>query len=210
MQYALLAIIWICWCTLHSALISLSVTERLRKRYPGGFRCYRILYNLASVLTLLPVLFYSYSLRGEPIIAWQGPWRIVPILLAVAALFFLVAGAQRYDLRQFLGLRQLADEKACSVLTDDCTLDTGGVLSVVRHPWYSGGILVVWARPLDRAAIVTNLVISGYFVVGAVLEERKLKLQFGRQYADYQQRVSMLLPINWARGLLFRKNRPRR
>jgi protein-S-isoprenylcysteine O-methyltransferase Ste14 len=152
------------------------------------------------------VLVYTYYLSGEPIVSWQGPWRVVPILLGSAALFFLVAGALRYDLRQFLGLRQLEDEKACSVLTDDCTLDTDGVLSVVRHPWYSAGILVVWARPLDLAAILTNLVVSAYFVVGAMQEERKLKVQFGRQYADYQQRVSMLLPIRWVRSRLFRRD----
>jgi protein-S-isoprenylcysteine O-methyltransferase Ste14 len=206
MQYVLLVLWWIGWCALHSAMISLSVTESLRKRFPDGFRYYRIAYNLVSAATLLPVLVYTYYLSGEPIVSWQGPWRVVPILLGSAALFFLVAGALRYDLRQFLGLRQLEDEKACSVLTDDCTLDTDGVLSVVRHPWYSAGILVVWARPLDLAAILTNLVVSAYFVVGAMQEERKLKVQFGRQYADYQQRVSMLLPIRWVRSRLFRRD----
>lgn len=206
MHYLLLVVLWISWCALHSALISLSVTESLRKRFPERFRYYRIVYNLVSIATLLPVIFYSHSLRGEPIVAWQGPWQIVPILLGSAALFFLAAGAMRYDLRRFFGLRQLGEEQACSTLTDDCTLDTGGVLSAVRHPWYSAGILVVWARPLDPAAVLTNLVVSGYFVVGAILEERKLKVQFGRQYADYQQRVSMLLPIKWVRSR-FRGNR---
>lgn len=91
------------------------------------------------------------------------------------------------------------------MLTDDCSLDTGGVLSVVRHPWYSGGILIVWARTLDPAAIVTNAVLCGYFVVGAMLEERKLKAQFGRQYAVYQRRVSMLFPVKWAKRRLSRE-----
>ena len=91
------------------------------------------------------------------------------------------------------------------MLTDDCSLvtrATSGVLAVVRHPWYSGGILIVWARSLDAAAVLTNLVVCGYVVVGAILEERKLKAQFGRQYADYQQRVSMFFPIKWT-GRLF-------
>ena len=159
MPYLFLAILWICWCALHSALISLAVTEPLRKRYPQAFRYYRIFYNLLSGVTLVPIVYYGYTLRGEPIVTWQGGWQLLPILLGTVALFFLVSGARRYDLRQFLGLRQLVDEKTCSVLTDDCTLDTGGVLSVVRHPWYSAGILIVWARSLDLAAIVTNEVI---------------------------------------------------
>ena len=209
MDTILLVILWTAWCALHSALISVSVTESLRRRFPTGFRYYRIFFNLFSVATLLPVAAYTHTLSSEPIIAWQGPWRIVPVLLGIAALIFLVAGALRYDLRQFVGLRQLKGENTCSVLSDDCSLDTGGVLSVVRHPWYSAGILIVWARPLDPAAILTNLVICGYFVVGAILEERKLKRLFGSQYADYQQRVSMLLPIKWLQGRFFGKHRTR-
>lgn len=206
MRYILIVILWIVWCALHSALISLTVTESLRSRFPNSFRFYRIIYNLFAVATLLPVLIYTHSLRGEPVVAWEGPWRIVPILLGTMALFFLLAGARRYDFRQLLGLRQIKDEKACSVLTEDCFLDTGGVLSMVRHPWYSAGMLIVWARPLDVTAILTNLVVSGYFVVGAILEERKLKVQFGRQYADYQRRVSMFFPIKWAGRMCPRKN----
>ena len=48
---------------------------------------------------------------------------------------------------QFLGLRQINDEKTCSTLTADCSLDTEGVLSVVRHPWYCAGRLWLQKRP---------------------------------------------------------------
>ncbi len=185
------------WCTLHSALISLSVTEWLRVRLPAVFRYFRIIYNLISILTLLPVLYYTYLLRGTVIFTWAGPWRILQISLILIAIYLFIAGARRYDLAQFLGLRQVHDEKACSVLTEDCSLDTRGILSVVRHPWYTGGILIVWARPLDLAAILINLLFCTYFVIGAMLEERKLVLQFGEAYRDYQRRVSMLFPVTW-------------
>ncbi len=196
-QYIVLTILWIAWCALHSVLVSLSVTEPLVKRFPYASRYYRIVYNAVAVVTLAPVLLYTFSLRGPALFAWQGPWRSVQIALAVSALFFFVAGSRRYDFFQFLGLRQVNNEKACSVLTDDCSLDTSGILSVVRHPWYTGGILIIWARPLDTAAILTNLVITGYFLVGAGLEERKLNTQFGQEYTDYQKRVSMFIPIKW-------------
>jgi protein-S-isoprenylcysteine O-methyltransferase Ste14 len=205
MRYILLVIFWMIWCTLHSALISLTVTERLRRKYPNSFRYFRIFYNLFAIVSLLPVFFYGFSLRGTPVVAWQGLERIVPIVLGAVGLLFFVAGGRRYDFLQFLGLRQIKNEGTCSVLTEDCSLDTGGVLSIVRHPWYSGGILIVWARPLDVAAIWTNLVLCGYFVVGAILEERKLKIQFGSQYEDYQRRVSMFVPIKWVRRRSFRK-----
>ena len=207
MQYVWLIILWIVWSTFHSALIDPAVTNRLQRTFPNGFRYYRILYNLFAVVTLIPVLYYTFSVKGAPVVTWTGLWRIVPILLGAAALLLFVAGGKRYDLLQFSGIRQIKQKRTCNVLTDDCSLDAGGVLSVIRHPWYSAGMLVVWARPLDVTAIVTNLVICGYFVVGAILEERKLKVQFGDQYADYQGRVSMFFPIKWARQRFLRKNR---
>lgn len=70
---------------------------------------------------------------------------------------------------------------------------------MVRHPWYAGGILIVWGRNLDMAAILTNLVITGYFIIGAYLEERKLLVEFGEEYIDYQRQVSMLFPFKLIR-----------
>lgn len=198
-RYLILVILWIAWCALHSALIAPSVTEALGRKLPKAFRAYRIFYNLVAAATLAPVLLYTFSLAGAPFFAWQGPWRIGQGLLIAAAAFLFAAGARRYDLFQFLGLRQLKGKNDCSVLTDDCSLDTSGVLSVVRHPWYTGGILIVWARPLDAAALLTNLVVTGYFVVGAFLEERKLEAQFGKQYAAYRKEVSMFFPTLWGR-----------
>jgi protein-S-isoprenylcysteine O-methyltransferase Ste14 len=197
MPYVLLVVLWIAWCAMHSALISLSVTEPLRRKFPRAFRYYRIIYNLFAAATLLPVLIYTLWLQDTPFFEWAGPWRIIQIALAGSALFLFAAGARRYDFLQFLGLRQIKDEKSCSVLTDDCSLDTTGILSAVRHPWYTGGILIVWVRPLDTAAVLTNLVITGYFAVGAWLEERKLLVQFGEAYADYRREVSMFLPVKW-------------
>jgi protein-S-isoprenylcysteine O-methyltransferase Ste14 len=204
MAYIVLVILWITWCALHSVLISLAVTDWVRKRLLSMFRYYRILYNVFAVVSLVPVLVYGFSLRGALLVAWEGPWLVVPVVLAAAALFFFLAGGRRYDFLQFIGIRQVRSENGCSVLTEDCSLDTSGVLSVVRHPWYVGGFLLVWARPLDLAAVLVNLVICGYFVVGAVLEERKLKVLFGTQYEDYQQRVSMFFPIKWVTRLLGR------
>jgi protein-S-isoprenylcysteine O-methyltransferase Ste14 len=206
-QYILLIVLWIAWCALHSALVSRSLTGPLRKRFPDSSRYYRIVYNVVSLVTLLPVLLYTFYLRGPVLFSWQGPWRFLQIVMAVSALVFFVAGTRHYDLFQFLGLRQLKDEKACSVLTDDCSLDTSGVLSLVRHPWYTGGTLIIWARPLDTSAILTNLVLTGYFLVGTCLEERKLTAQFGQEYTDYQQRVSMFVPLKWMAGCMRKKGR---
>jgi protein-S-isoprenylcysteine O-methyltransferase Ste14 len=197
--YVLLVIIWAAWCTAHSLLISLPVSGYLQARLKTRYRFYRMAYNFAALLTLVPVLYYTWAIQGPVVFRWEGSWRIVQALLWIGAVAFFVAGARRYDMAQFLGLRQARAQNACSVLTDDCTLDSGGVLGMVRHPWYTGGILIIWARPLDMGAVLTNLVVSAYFVIGAYLEEGKLRVQFGADYAAYQRRVSMFLPFKWVR-----------
>jgi len=195
MKYIYLIIIWVAWCAFHSGLISLSLTERIRKGYPNLFRYHRIAYNLFAVATLVPVLIYYHSLGGNPIIVWNGGWKIIPISIGIVSLFLFVSGARRYDFLQFVGIRQFKKENTCSVLTDDCSLDTRGILSIIRHPWYAGGMLIVWARPLGLSDLLTNVVVCGYFIVGAMLEERKLKRQFGDEYTAYQRRVPMFFPI---------------
>jgi methanethiol S-methyltransferase len=208
LHHVLLAILWIVWCVLHSVLISPSASRWLQKRLLIGRRYYRIFYNFFALVSLFPVLYYTFSFRSAPLFGWEGVWRIIPIFMGAAALFFFAAGALRYDFRQFIGLRQIRNDETCAALTADCALDTGGVLSIVRHPWYVGGILAVWVRPLDAAAIQTNLIVCGYFIVGALLEERRLKAHFGTHYIDYQRRVSMFIPLKWVQQRLLGKSRP--
>ena len=57
--------------------------------------------------------------------------------------------------------------------------------------------MILWARNLDGSAIVTNMVLTGYFIVGSLLEERKLRIEFPETYREYQKKVSMLFPYQW-------------
>jgi protein-S-isoprenylcysteine O-methyltransferase Ste14 len=196
-RYVILVLLWGAWCFLHSFLITSGVTGFVRKRFEKAYRYYRIFYNFIALVTLIPVLAYSFSIKTIPVFHWEDLFRIVQGLLVISAFFLFIGGARVYDSAQFLGIRQIREHSACSILTDDCRLDTSGILGMVRHPWYARGILIVWARNLDMAAILTNLVITVYFIIGTILEERKLLVEFGEEYMDYQQRVSMLFPVRW-------------
>jgi protein-S-isoprenylcysteine O-methyltransferase Ste14 len=63
-----------------------------------------------------------------------------------------------------------------------------------------GGILIVWSCDLSVSTILINMVISIYFIIGSILEERKLVREFGEKYREYQQRVSMLIPWRWLKS----------
>ncbi len=197
----LLSLLVIAWCIMHSALISCSVTDALHRRLGAAFRFYRLFFNLISALTLIPVVLYAFSVRTGPVFGWHGSWRIAQILLLVAAAVLFSLGARRYDAGQFLGVRQILSRTAKGGgIADAGELDTSGILSMVRHPWYLASILLLWARSLDIAAIYVNVIFTAYLITGSFLEERKLVREFGEQYRAYQKNVSMLLPVKWLRS----------
>ena len=197
MKYVILTFIWSTWCLLHSVLISRAVTEYLKHRLEEGFRYYRLIYNGLALVTLIPVAMYTYSIQTEPFFSWEGAWRVIQFVLLSFSFFLFLSGLWHYDALQFLGIRQLKQSNSCSVLTEDCDLDTMGILGILRHPWYVGGMILVWSRDLDISAVITNLIITTYFVIGTFLEERKLAIQFGETYKAYQKRVSMYFPYKW-------------
>jgi protein-S-isoprenylcysteine O-methyltransferase Ste14 len=200
MKFAFLALIWLMWCFLHSALISVRVTGYLKQRLGDRFRFCRLAYNGFSLVTLLPVALYAHSIRTEPLFSWEGYWRVGQVFLLTVSLFLFLAGGRHYDGLSFVGLRQLRNRSSCAGLAETCGLNTRGILGVLRHPWYAGGMMIVWARGLDVSAIVTNVILTGYFIVGTLLEERKLSLEFPDAYKEYRQKVSMFFPYHWLRS----------
>lgn len=194
MNFFFLALFWILWCALHSLMISNVVVASLKERFGDRYRFYRIFFNLVSLLTLVPVLIYSDSMRGDPFFAWSGAWKPVQLVMALCALALFYAGGRHYDFQQFLGIRQVVENESKKGLTETGGVDTSGILGVIRHPWYTAAILIIWARPLDMAVLVTNSVLTVYLFVGTFLEEKKLAAEFGDEYRDYQKRVPMFLP----------------
>lgn len=194
MEYFLLAVLWALWCVLHSLLISVRVTSFLKHRFGDGYRYYRVIFNLLAVLTLVPVLLYGRTLAGEPVMSWDGAWRLVQAPALGLALWLFAAGALTYDLRQLLGIRQIMEHESAGGLTSSGGIGTSGILGRVRHPWYSGAVLLLWFRSFDGAGLVTNAILSLYLVAGAVLEERKLVREYGKEYERYRRSVPMLIP----------------
>jgi protein-S-isoprenylcysteine O-methyltransferase Ste14 len=131
---------------------------------------------------------------------WDGNMRIIQVvLLGTAALLFLL-GARRYDAGRLLGFRQIRAGISKGGIAPAGELDTAGILGLTRHPWYLAVMLLIWARPLDLSAILVNVILAGYLIVGACLEERKLVREFGEKYRAYQQRVPMLIPYGWLKS----------
>ncbi len=184
---------WVAFGVVHSALASRAGTAFLERRF-GAY--HRLVYSGVAFATLAPLLVYSASVRGEPILRWQGPLRALPYALLAGAVALFLAGGRHYSLRRLLGFAQLRE--AASVGSGaHGRLDSTGILGVIRHPWYAACLLLPWARDLDVPALAASVVFTLYVVVGTWLEERKLVVEFGDEYRAYQRRVSMLVPVKW-------------
>ena len=183
------------------------VTDYPEKLLGEGFRFYRLAYNLISSVTLAVPVFVGLSLQKSetPVFIWSGGVAgTVRFSLLGSALILFVSAAKHYDMKSFLGISQVRSRNRCHLIENKHVFTTSGASAIVRHPWYLGGILLVWsaAKVLYPSTVIAAVIISVYFVVGTILEERKLVKQFGDSYRTYQHSVPMLFPFKWLDGFL--------
>jgi len=198
--HAILGLMLICWCSMHSALISLTFTSLVERWASSTLRYYRIVYNGFSVVTLFFIVSYIFWLQTleRAVLQWTGNFIALRFLLIGIAIFFFIVGAKRYDMSYFLGISQVKAATRSVILGATPDFQTHGIFGLTRHPWYFGGIVALWSVPavFYPSTIMTACIFSCYFVVGAVLEERKLLVHFGDSYRVYQQKVPMFFSIN--------------
>lgn len=192
---------WLLWCFLHSFLIAPGWMRVMRRALGSRIAYYRLSYVLFSAVTLMPVLLLQYRIDSP--LLWSPPvyLRVLQwIGVAVALLIFWLA-ARQYDQPFFLGLRQIREHREGSD-SEFSGFASTGILHRMRHPYYSAGILLLlcWGDATPASMILKAIGI-GYFLIGAVLEERKLVAEFGSDYQRYQHDVPMFIPkFRWREG----------
>ena len=66
----------------------------------------------------------------------------------------------------------------------------------IRHPLYFGGIVGIWATPkMTVTHLVFAVLLTSYFVIGTLFEERDLIREFGDKYKAYKKKTPMLIPF---------------
>lgn len=178
---------------LHSLLAS-SWAKSITQRIWGGEsrRYYRLVFNMLSLVLLLPVLAVPLFFPGRTI--YQVPCPLAGVFVAGQALAVLVllVGLMQTDPWHFLGLRQLADPSR------EPDLQIGGLYRWVRHPLYTAGLAFIWLAPLMTTSLLAlNLSLTLYIYIGSIFEERKLLELYGQPYAEYQKAVPRLIPVPW-------------
>lgn len=171
------------------------VQQWMGERVYYGF--YRLVYNGLSVLLLAPITLYMAT--AESHIIWQIPATWQPVLLAIQAvgLVGLVVSLLQIDWLRFAGLRQVIAYFRGDILPlPHEPLQLRGVYGLVRHPLYLFSLMALWPMSImTDVAFVYNLMISLYFIIGSLIEERRMVRAFGADYVAYQQRVPWLVPL---------------
>jgi protein-S-isoprenylcysteine O-methyltransferase Ste14 len=110
-----------------------------------------------------------------------------------------VGGLRAYDLQSFLGLRQWRCYRE-GKSDPPPFLNTTGILGHLRHPWYSGGIALLWGLPsMTDVTLVSRSILTIYLVIGAFLEERKMHVLLGARYRAYCRQTPMFFPWRFGR-----------
>ena len=195
MNYILIALIWAAYCVQHSFLISTGFTGYMKQRLKDKYAYYRLFYVIISTVLIIPVLYYSYRLQSEVIFSWQGPWLFLRYALITIGLYvFLKSFFFDYDSLAFMGIRQIADRKNTAA-DKDMVIKKQGLLGMVRHPMYLATLILIWSNTTRISDVVVSSVLTAYIYIGTLLEERKLVLEFGEVYKQYQREVPMLIPF---------------
>jgi protein-S-isoprenylcysteine O-methyltransferase Ste14 len=180
-------------------MISLSVTNYLKTKFGSNYRFYRLFFNLIAFITITPVILYSANLKGPVVFYWDGMLSILRYALMAMSILLFILGAFKYDLLQLMGIRQIISGNSFSALSETGNIDTSGILGLMRHPWYLALMILLWVTHKDVfiSKFIENIILTVYILIGTVLEERKLIIEYGDIYRDYQRRVSMLFPFKW-------------
>ncbi|MFQ5831102.1 MAG: methyltransferase family protein [Candidatus Thorarchaeota archaeon] len=173
----------------HSGLSTPRVKDWIIDRW--GKTGYAQIYKFTSVLALLGSFLsmgfwdWFYFIRSpelvQPALFLLG-WGLIALGLVLAA-----------RASQVISVSTVADMR-----TDrKPELVTAGIYSRIRHPLYLATIILLFGMasvyPFSNV-VVYALLLSAYVLVGTLLEERKLVIQYGQAYQDYREKTGFILP----------------
>ena len=194
-SWLLIFLATVIYCLAHSLLATLGAKSWAQRRFGiAANRWYRLAYNLFAVISGLPILGLLIALPDQMLYKIPFPLIYLTILGQSAGILIIVIGIWQTDLWKFVGLRQISkpDGSSSSEMTTD------GLYRWVRHPLYTGGLLLIWLVPMMTLNLLILIVLlTIYLVVGAKLEEKRLIHEYGDRYLEYQKCVPMLLPMPW-------------
>lgn len=186
------------YAVVHSLLAGTAVKRRLTRwlgeRAVEGW--YRIGYNVFAAITLLPIMTLVGLTPGAQVWQVEGTPRLLLLALQGTGYVGFLLALMQIDFWRFAGLRQVwAYLTGAPLPLAEELLQTHGVYTLVRHPLYLFSLLALWSlETMNEAMLAFNVGVTVYFVVGSLIEERRMLRVLGEPYAAYRRRVPWLIP----------------
>ena len=135
------------------------------------------MYNFLAISLLIPLTVLYQQIETN--FLFQIPsLKLVGLLFLVLGTILLFLALSQYNLSEFIGTEQLRQRDITQQINN---LKTSGFNSIVRHPLYFAGLLILWGlflyRPTDLILMMTTIATS-YLYFGTKLEEEKLVEEF--------------------------------
>lgn len=185
--YLFIASLWIIYLLVHSALASGKVKRWVSDKLHVGPTWYRLIYTIISIVGIGFVLMQMAVAEKQVLFTSPGWLKYGAMILASWGVILVVVSFRHLSGLSFLGLKR--EESTHLVRT--------GVHGHVRHPIYSGTILILigmfFYHPTD-IVLVSDLIIFLYLPFGIKWEEDKLMDLFGAAYEQYREEVPALIP----------------
>lgn len=127
---------------------------------------------------------------------YRFAWHILPLWVSIAAaVVFLIA----YLLYAEVLRENTYLSRTIEIQENQKVIDTG-LYGIVRHPMYSGTLLLFLAMPLVLGSIISFIIFLAYpFIIAARIKgEEKFLAEELEGYKEYQKRVKYrLIPFIW-------------
>lgn len=191
----LLAMGFLVYFCIHSVLASLWAKKYVARRCPSFMPAYRITFNIAAIILLLPLVWVMRHFPGPLLWHWQGYWSWAMNILGAVAVAGFILALKGYDGAEFIGIRQWRKRELS--INDQEQFHISTLHRFVRHPWYFLLLVMLWTRDIHLAQLIVYSLVTLYFVIGSRLEEQKLVQYHGEAYHRYRKLVPGLVPLPW-------------
>lgn len=188
MKLWILALGWVIYFLFHS-LMATKTFKTWAKPVLGNYS--RLFYSVFSTIGLVILLILNGSLASPKLLENTDGIRYLSLMFTTFGVMTVQLAFRQYRVKSFVGFAEEND-----------VLKIEGILKHVRHPIYSGTILITIGFFLfipTVASAVSCLCILGYLPIGIYLEEKKLVAAFGEDYLRYKKEVPSLFPRIFSR-----------
>jgi len=180
----------VAFAMLHSLLALPSIKARIMRLTGMNPSVYRLGYNIVALLIFGWVM--AVDRHSAILYEFSGVVRYILYLLQTLAFVALAFCLVNTGLMSFLGCDALLVREENRVPQQ---LATHGCYGIVRHPLYFLSILFMFMNPVmtERWLILACLA-TLYFMIGALIEEKRLEKEFAEEYVRYRTQVPFIVP----------------